>query len=158
MIQRDPRKAEAERLRDDGMNRAAASKPDRVTLGRVALLEALLRSPDRTGTIDDATSDDAIGSAFQDGGKWRGTITRSLAADGLIERVGFDESNRPSRHCGPVGRWRLVDPLAARRYVERLRVALSDQQKTGSAVAPAKPAESGFANTSQEAKRNGQAI
>lgn len=106
--------AEAERLRDVGMNQAAAAKPDRVTLGRVAFLVALLRLPGHIGTIDDATDPNLIASAFKDGGKWRGTVPRSLARDGFIEKVDAIESRRTSRHCGYVTRWRLVDPIAAK--------------------------------------------
>lgn len=156
----DNAQAEAERLRDVGMNRAAAAKPDRVTLGRVAFLVALLRSPNHIGTICDATDHDAIRSAFEDGGKWRGAVTRSLARAGFIEKVDAVESRRTSRHCGYVTRWRLVDPIATKSYVGRLRAALdvqTHQQKTGSMEAPTEPAIVSF-TTPSGATENGQTV
>jgi hypothetical protein len=144
-MNQDNKQAEAERLRDEGMDRAAAAEPDRVTLGRVAFLNALLRLPDHIGTIDDATDATLIASAFEDGGKWRGTVPRSLASDGFIESVDAVKSRRTSRHCGYVTRWRLVDPIAAKTYVGRLLAALDvslGQQKTGSMAATTEPANS----------------
>ena len=118
------RKDEGAKRRDAGMAMAASAKPNRVTLGRLAMLDALLRCPDHVGTIDDGTAESELRSAYEDAGKWGGMIVRSLAQDGLIERVGYVESRRPSRHCGPVGRWRLVDPVKARTYVGRIRAVL----------------------------------
>ena len=133
MIQ-DNNKAEAERRRDAGMDRVAASHPDRVTLGRIAMLSALLGSPDNTGTIDDATCDDAIRCKYADGGKWRGTVTRSLAKDELIEKVDAVESRRTSRHCGYITRWRLTGPKKARRFVEVQYSAIKSYQEKGAAA------------------------
>ena len=118
------RKDEGAKRRDAGMAIAAAAKPDRVVLGRLALLDALLRCPGYVGTIDDGTAEAELRAAYGDAGKWRGSVVRSLAQDGLIVRVGYVESRRPSRHCGPVGRWRLVDPAKARAYVGKVRAAL----------------------------------
>ena len=109
--------------KDEGMTRAALSKAQRIESHRRALLDTLLASPDRTATIDDATPDDELGAEYADGGKWRGTVTRSLASDGYIERVGFADSRRASRHAGPVGVWRLIDAAAARRYLAMHRAA-----------------------------------
>ncbi len=101
--------AEGERRRDEGMNLAAARRPDRVALGRWAFLNALLRSPDGTATIDQATPPDELAAGFIDGGQWRGTVTRSLVADGLAEIAGTTRSIRPSRHRGWVAVLRLTD-------------------------------------------------
>lgn len=53
--QADDLRAEGERRRDMGMVLAAARRPDGVTLGRLALVKALVDSHDGTATIDDAT-------------------------------------------------------------------------------------------------------
>lgn len=117
--------------RDHGMQLAADPKVDRVRAGRVAFLSALLRMSDYTGTLDDATDDDAMKAAFADGGCWRGSVTRSLHQDGFIEAVDADQSRRPSRHCGLLRVWRLTDPAAARRYVGLQKSAMDPhQQKT----------------------------
>ena len=118
------RKDEGAKRRDAGMAKAAVAKPSRVALGRLAMLDALLRCPGYVGSIDDATAETELRTAYGDAGKWRGSVVRSLAKDGLIVRVGYVESRRPSRHCAPVGRWRLVDPVKARAYVGKVRAAL----------------------------------
>lgn len=148
--------SEGERLRDGGMSRAAARRPDLVTLGRLAMLEALLKSVNNAGTIDDATSDSDVGSAFGDGGQWRGTVTRSLAKAGYIQRIGYRNSRRPSRHCGTIAIWQLTDPAASRRYVERLRAALECQTKNDPAAATAESQRS-ETNHHEEENRNGSA-
>ncbi|TWT92177.1 hypothetical protein [Neorhodopirellula pilleata] len=125
-------KNKGQQRRDRGMQLAADAKSDRVAAGRLALLSALLRLPNHTGTIDDATDDDAMHAAFDDGGCWRGSVTRSLRKDGFIEAVDAGQSLRPSRHCGLRHVWRLVDPAAARRYVglqQATTVKDSRQQK-----------------------------
>lgn len=138
-MNQDDTQAEAVRRRDAGMEHAATAKPDRVAFGRFAMLSALLRLPNHVGTIDDATGDDAIRSAYEDGGKWRGTVTRSLAKDGFIEKVDAIESRRTSRNCGYVTRWRLVDPAAAQSYVGRLRAVLDAATQTGPMAATIDP-------------------
>ena len=127
--------AEGERRRDEGMNRAAARRPDRVTMGRWALVNALLRSPDGTATIDAATSPDELAAGFADGGRWRGTVTRSLIADELAEIIGTTRSIRPSRHRGWVAVLRLTDRTKAADYVRRLSAAFSEMNETTPPVA-----------------------
>jgi len=83
---------ESAKLHD--MTLAADAQPDRVAAGRIALLRALLASPDGTATIDDATDD--LTAAYRDGGRWRGSVCRSLATAGITERVSVDQSDRPS--------------------------------------------------------------
>jgi hypothetical protein len=115
---RDSYPAEGELRRDAGMALAAASKLDRVTAGQIAMLRALLTAPDGIATIDDATDD--LAAEFRDGGKWRGTVTRSLAASRFIESVGAVRSERPSRHRGYITRWRMVDRPKAIVYLASL--------------------------------------
>lgn len=116
---------EGERRRDVGMNQAAARRPDRVTLGRLALVAALLRSPDGTATIDAATEPEDLAAGFADGGRWRGTVTRSLVADGLAEIIRTTRSTRPSRHRGWVAVLRLLDRDKAAAYLRRLTASLA---------------------------------
>lgn len=120
-----------ERLRDEGMNRAAGRHPDRVTMGRAAMLRAMLASSDGTATIDDATPADEIATGYADGGHWRGNVTRSLAADGLTEPTGdYRRTIRPAGHRRPVAVWRLVDRTAAALHLSRLSAALAVNETT----------------------------
>jgi hypothetical protein len=97
--------AEAEQLRDEGRDRAALHREFQIKATQLALLQAILRSPNRTATLDDATPD--LEEAFEDGGRWRGSIPRGL--NGLIESAGVVLSSRPSRHRGFLTRWRGLD-------------------------------------------------
>ncbi len=125
---------EAEKLR--AMTLAAGAKPDKVTLGKVAFLRALLMSPDGTATIDDATAD--LAAEFADGGKWRGTVCLSLATAGNIERVGVVKSDRPSRHSGYVTRWRIRDRRKAALLLSRLVAAMDVRLLTAADLVNAK--------------------
>jgi hypothetical protein len=126
--------AEGERRRDIGMNRAAARRPDRVTLGRWAFVNALLRSADGTATIDAATAPDELAAGFADGGKWRGAVVLSLLRDGLAECVGTPRSIRPSRHRGWVAVLKLTDRQKAADYVRRLSAAFTATNETTAPV------------------------
>ena len=120
-----------------GMTLAAGAKPDRVTSGRIALLRALLASPDGTATIDDATDD--LAAAYRDGGRWRGSVSRSLATAGITERAGVEQSDRPSRHRGYVARWRLVDRRKAVLLLSRLVAAQDCRVGLASAMPDTSP-------------------
>ena len=122
--------AEGERRREIGMALAAARRPDRVTLGRWAMVNALLRSPDGTGTIDAATSPNDLAAGFADGGKWRGAVVLSLLRDGMAEVIGTVRSIRPSRHRGYVAVLRLTDRENAMAYVRRLSAAFATNETT----------------------------
>jgi hypothetical protein len=124
-------RAEAGKLA--GMTLAADAKPDKVTAGKIAFLRALLKSPDSTATIDDATED--LTARFRDGGKWRGLICLSLAKAGLIRRVDVVLSRRPSRHRGYVTKWRLMDRNKAALMLLRLS-ALSSTYGTVQTMFP----------------------
>jgi hypothetical protein len=112
--------ADGERRRDAGMSRAASRRPDRVTAGRLALAVALLESLNGCATIDNATPPGELAEGYSDGGRWRGTVVRSMVADGLVEVVGTARSTRPSRHRGYIARLRAKDRNALRAFVERL--------------------------------------
>ncbi len=117
-------RAEGERRRDAGMTLAADRKSLRVKAGKIAFLDALLRSTDGTATLDDATPPDDLQQKFSDGGKWRGSVPLSLSKAGIIEKAGEAISNRPSRHAGTLRLWRLVDRPKAILLRCRLSAAL----------------------------------
>jgi hypothetical protein len=95
-------------LRDEGRERAARWREYRIKAAQLAFLRALLRSPERTATVDDATEE--LDLPFEDGGKWRGSIPKGLG--GLIEQADVVQSSRPSRHAGYVTVWRGTDDAA----------------------------------------------
>lgn len=116
---------DGETRRDVGMALAAARRPDRVTLGRVRMVQALLSSPNGTATIDDASTAGELSSGFADGGRWRGSVTRSIVADGIAFVSGTTRSNRPSRHRGYVAVLTLTDRTAAAEYVRQMTAAFA---------------------------------
>jgi len=122
--------AEGERRRDIGVSLAATRRIDRVAMGRWSLVNALLRSPDGTGTIDAATSPNELAAGFADGGKWRGAVVLSLLRDGLAECVGATRSIRPSRHRGWVCVLKLTDRQAAADYLRRMTAAFAAYETT----------------------------
>ena len=136
-MKREALREQSESAKLAGMEIAAGAKLDKVTSAKIALLRALLRSPDGTATIDDATSD--LAAEFSDGGKWRGTVTRSLAIAGLIRRVDVVPSDRPSRHRGYVTRWLLVNRRRAQVLLSRLVAAMDCRiHSAAEAVVPSK--------------------
>lgn len=136
MNNRGQLRQQAEAGKQFGMTLAADAKPDKLATGKVAFLRVLLVSPDGIATIDDATSD--LAAEFADGGKWRGTVCRSLATAGIIERVGVVQSDRPSRHRGYVTRWRLRDRHKAALLLTRLVAAMDVRLLTAADLANAK--------------------
>ena len=91
----------------------------KIAKGQIALLAALLAASDDLGSLDDATAD--LNERFEDDGKWRGQICLGLAKDGLIVQAGAVNSRRLSRHAGLLRRWRLVDPVNAKKRIEKLK-------------------------------------
>lgn len=134
---------EGERLRDHGIARASRGHYRQRLDTTIAFLEASLRSSDATATSDLATSTPS--DAYADGGKWRGGVFVTLRNDGVIEPVGFEQSTRPSRHRGPVMRWRLCDRELAKVMLEamkRLRDSLppdDDSAASSPAAIPTDP-------------------
>jgi hypothetical protein len=109
-------------LRDEGRERAARWREYQIKAGQLAFLRALLRSPDRTATVDDATEEPDL--PFKDGGKWRGSIPKALG--GLIEQAGVVRSSRPSRHAGYVTLWRGTDDAGIELKCVELEAWLAD--------------------------------
>lgn len=115
-----------------GLKRAAYLHESEIRRDVLRLLDALLASDDGTATTDDAVDD--LSGKYSDGGQWRGNIPKRLLAAGVIAFDGWSASARPSRHGGPVKRWRLLDRDAAMRYRAEL-LATPHTQPTESATA-----------------------
>ncbi len=143
---------DGETRRDIGMAMAAARRPDRVTLGRVRLLQALLASLDGTASIDDASTADELQTGFADGGRWHGTITRSLVADGFAIIANLTRSVRPSRHRGYVAVLKLCDRTAAQSYVQTMIAAFAAFNE---ATPPAGTDEAAKPNTTPNTTNHG---
>ena len=132
--------------RDAGLLRAVTGRSFRLMRDELAFIEALFRNPEGTST-DDSVTDLAI--AFGDGGRWRGSVPLGLAREGLIHRVGWVASCRPSRHRGPVSVWAVADRDALELRARALRTMLemvdralgwTPENKTGEAAGTATPA------------------
>ena len=154
---RDP-VADAERQRDIGMSRAAARRPDRVALGRLAFIAALLRSPSGSATLDDATTPDELASKYADGGKWRGSVALSLAKDGLIAATGATRSRRRSRHRGLLSVWQLTDRTKAENFVRRMTAAFAVYDTTPPVAADGVAMTDTTKTTSNEDLSNEQSV
>jgi hypothetical protein len=102
------------------MSIAAARRRDDVWRCELRLIRALLSSPDGTASTDDCVDDLLV--SFADGGRWRGSVPRSLSAAGLIERVEFVKSARASRHRTEIKRWGIRDRVGLER---RLAIAIA---------------------------------
>lgn len=130
-----------EMRRDAGIARAASGRQARLMLGELAFIDSLFRLPDGA-TTDDSVDD--LGLTFVDGGRWRGSIPMGLARDGLIHRIGWVASCRPSRHRGPVSLWAVANRDALERRAMTLRAmlaALADiENKTGETAGTESPA------------------
>ena len=97
----------AESARDAGIELAARRKDWYVRRDTLRFLDAMMASPIRTASMDDAVG--GLATTFADGGKWRGSIPKALDREGLIESAGVRRSDRLARHRGYVGEWRAVD-------------------------------------------------
>ncbi len=122
---------EGEAARDVGMDLAARHQVWFIHRDSLRLLDAMMSREDHTASTDDATDD--LGNTFADGGKWRGSIPKALAAEGLIAKAGVGPSNRPARHRGYVTRWRAADLAGIDRRRAELRQWLAEH------TCPAKP-------------------
>jgi len=126
--------ADGERRKANGISLATGCKEDLIAAGKLAMLDALLSSPDGTATIDDATAD--LSAQFKDGGRWRGAVTRSLAMRRIIAADSVIKSDRPSRHRGYVTRWQLRDRDKALTLRERIQKTFDEKSSTVAAAEP----------------------
>ncbi|MEZ6115806.1 MAG: hypothetical protein R3C28_04435 [Pirellulaceae bacterium] len=109
--------------RDAGIALAAINKQQGILRQQIEVLEAAIKSPDGTATIDDCTQD--FLAEFSDGGRWRGAVVRGLALANIIESTGrVEKSRRASRHRAIIREWRLVDRQSAAALLSRLRLQL----------------------------------
>ncbi len=106
-----------------------------IAKGQLRLLEALLATPSRIATIDDATEN--LADRFDDGGKWRGQVTLGLYLDGVIDRVGADNSQRPHRNRGLLRVWRLISESKAVKRIQSLRRFIQEKENPQSAATDA---------------------
>lgn len=104
----------------------------KIAKAQLELLQALLSKNDKRCTLDDATADLSI--KFSDDGKWRGAVTLGLYNDKLIDRVGAENSKRPSRNRGLLRLWRLLDESKARKRIESLQRWISERENPRSAA------------------------
>lgn len=104
----------------------------KIAKGQLELLQALLSKNDKRCTLDDATADLSI--KFSDDGKWRGVVTLGLYNDKLIDRVGAENSKRPSRNRGLLRLWRLLDESKARKRIESLKRWISERENPRTAA------------------------
>ncbi len=104
----------------------------KIAKGQVELLQALLSKNDRRCTLDDATAD--LSFKFDDDGKWRGHVTLGLFIEGLIDRVGAENSKRPSRNRGLLRLGQLLDESKARKRIESLQRWISERENPRSAA------------------------
>lgn len=131
---RDQLQADGERRKAAGISLAAGCREDLIAAGKLAMLDALLSSPDGTATIDDATAD--LSEQFADGGRWRGAVTRSLAMRRIITPDSVTKSDRPSRHRGYVTRWQLRDRDKAVTLRDRIQQTFDEKGPTVAAAEP----------------------
>jgi hypothetical protein len=83
---------------------------------RRALLSQLLGA----GT---ATADDVVDRIGPTGNgidpRWLGTVPRPLALAGIIRRIGYTKSARPTRHASVLSVWELADRAKATSWLAR---------------------------------------
>jgi hypothetical protein len=110
---------QGEAARDAGMILAAQRKEWFIHRDTLRFLDAMMSRSDRTASTDDAVDD--LADTYADGGKWRGSIVKELAGEGLIVKAGIGYSDRPARHRGYVARWRGTDLRGIDRRRDDLR-------------------------------------
>jgi hypothetical protein len=109
----DPQRAgreDGERRKDAAHDLLEARRDILIRRARRALLTHLLDAD--TATADDVA---ALIGPTPDGidPRFLGTVPGPLARAGIIRRVGFDPSARPSRNASILSRWELADRAAA---------------------------------------------
>jgi len=108
----------------NGMNAAARSKQRLIAQEKLALLDAMVKSPTLLATSDDTVND--LLAKYPDGGKWRGSAFRGLATEGIIQANGTVKSNRSARHRGFITLWAGRDRIVCEHERKRLKQWLLD--------------------------------
>jgi hypothetical protein len=106
---------EGERRRDVALERLAIHREAIVRRGQRALLELLLEGRP-TVNADDVRAAVELPSGVD--ARCLGSVPRPLATAGIITPAGYIRSCRPERHASPIQNWRLVNTLAARRWLD----------------------------------------
>lgn len=129
--------AHGERRKLAGMALAASplSRAVLIVRTKVAMVRALLTSPDGTATSDDTVEE--LGAEFADGGKWRGGVFSDLSSAGIMEGIGYRLSVRPSRHRAPIAVWRLVNRGRAEALLTILETQLTNLSPNETSVVAA---------------------
>lgn len=122
-LNRDRGPETADELREKGMALSASKHAGQIRQGMIAMLSAMLKRDDLTGTADDIAAD--LDGKYEDGGRWVGSVTSNLLNRSLIEFIGYTKSARRSRHSGVLGQYRIVDPHQARGFIASLNTAKS---------------------------------
>ena len=103
-------RSEGERRKADAHDRLAAPRDRLIRRARRALIIRLLDVG--IATADDVA--DGIGPGDPDiDPRWLGTVPGPLATAGVIRRIDYAQSSRPSRHASVIGVWELADRDAA---------------------------------------------
>lgn len=108
-------RAEGERRRDAAHALLVARRECIVRRGRRALLLALINRG--TATADDVRS--AVRLPPEIGPRCLGAVPGELARAGLIRRIGYTPSTRPTAHARPTAVWELLDADGARLWLSR---------------------------------------
>jgi hypothetical protein len=101
-----------------GLSMAAERRGELVADGQIEFLRALLRSPDGTDNLDDAT--DELATKFERGGKWQGLVPSGLARNRITEPAAVVTVNRLGRRRGFVFAWQISAAIKRRRGIESI--------------------------------------
>lgn len=107
-----------DKLREEGMSRAACKNAGRIAAGKVNLLNAMLSRSNMTGTADDIAL--RLDEKYSNRGMWVGSVIQELLRQSIITLVGHVKSARPSRHGGLTGQYRIVDAHKAQEFLASL--------------------------------------
>jgi hypothetical protein len=122
MTKQSQNRAKGERLKTDTLAPSEDRRKLFLLRARRALLEYLLCAGE--GTIDDAR--DLVELPPGLAPKLFGVVPRELAGAGIIRRVGYTPTCRPTAHGRPVAVWALADRAAAEKWLrEHLDVSVS---------------------------------
>ena len=125
----NPEREGAER-RDTGMERAIQKaekfQPSAVRRAEMAFLKPGLMP---RGTCCTDSIPEELSKAYPDGGKWVGSVVNGFLCRGWIKLIRHVRSNRPSRHRGKVGLYRITRKPAVIEHLEKIEKALEQKEK-----------------------------
>lgn len=106
-------RAEGEHRKDAALDLLASHRERYVIEGRRALLRAAMTNG--TASADDVRDCVELPPGIDP--KCFGSVPGSLAKAGIIERVGFATTCRPTAHARPVSVWRICDRAKAEQWL-----------------------------------------